>query len=72
MRCGLYEEVLPVCGSPARIDSGGAVRFWSITGKCEEKPMAGSPHPLPNADMRVKRLCKGKVPLSLCFFFRTV
>lgn len=42
----------------------------SITGKCEEKPMTGSSQPLPKADMQVKRLCKGKVPLLLRFFLQ--
>src|SRR5271170_4030082 len=42
----------------------------SLVGKCEEKPMSGSIHPLPNADMQVKHLCKGKVPPLLWFFLQ--
>lgn len=69
MRIGRCGRVFPVCGNPAQVEPGGR-EVWSITGKCEEKPMAGSVHPLPNGDMRVKHLCKGNVPLLLQFFLQ--
>lgn len=58
----------------ARLREPGAARIQragssgSLVGKCEEKPVVGSIHPLPNADMQVKHLCKGKVPSVLWVF----
>lgn len=61
MRPGAVGQDLPVCGGPAR-RFRRAGRCGKYSGRCEEKPEAGSLNPLPNGDMQVKHLCKGKVP----------